>query len=70
MFCCFLVVIFFRMEDQTDGDDSDIKKNFMDHKIKSLLSDKWDLECTAALKHVFRLDSIYIGKEERNFDLS
>ena len=43
------------MEDQTDEGDSDIKKNFMVHKIKSLLADKWDLECAAEFKHVFRL---------------
>ena len=42
------------MEDQTDEGDSDIKKNFMVHKIKSLLADKWDLECAADFKHVFR----------------
>ena len=42
------------MEDQTDEGDSDIKKNFMVHKIKSLLVDKWDLECDADFKHVFR----------------
>ena len=42
------------MEDQTDEGDSDIKKNFMVHKIKSLLADKWDMECDADFKHVFR----------------
>lgn len=42
------------MEDQTDEGDADIKKNFMVHKIKSLLAEKWDLECEADLKHVFR----------------
>ena len=42
------------MEDQTDEGDSDIKKNFMVHKIKSLLADKWDLECAADFQHVFR----------------
>ena len=44
------------MEDQTDEGDADIKKNFMVHKIKSLLSEKWDLECEADFKHVFRFD--------------
>ena len=45
------------LEGQTQGEeDPDIKKNFLEHKIKSLLMEKWELECTAAFKHVFRLD--------------
>ena len=44
------------LEGQTQGEeDPDIKKNFLEHKIKSLLMEKWELECTAAFKHVFRL---------------
>ena len=46
------------MEDQTDDGDADIKKNFMVHKIQSLLEDKWDLECSASFKHVFRFPFI------------
>ena len=42
------------LEEQTNTDDPEIRRSFMDHKIRSLLSEKWDLECDAAFKHVFR----------------
>ena len=46
------------MEDQTDEGDADIKKNFMVHKIQSLLASKWNLEFSASFKHVFRFPII------------
>ena len=42
------------LEEQTHTDVPEIRRSFMDHKIRSLLSEKWDLECDAAFKHVFR----------------
>ena len=35
-------------------DDPDIRKNFLEHKVKSLLEEKWDIDCTAVFKHVLR----------------
>ena len=43
------------VEEQMQMDDADIKKNFMDQRIRDLLMEKWDLDCTASFKHVFRL---------------
>ena len=48
------------MEDQTDEGDADIKKNFMVHKIKSLLAEKWDLECEADFNTFSGFISIFI----------
>ena len=42
------------LEEQTSSDNPDIRKNFMDHKIRSLLATKWEIECSATFKHVFR----------------
>lgn len=42
------------MEEATDLDDDDIKKNFLDQKIRSLLAEKWDIETSASFTHVFR----------------
>ena len=42
------------MEEATELDDDDIKKNFLDQKIRSLLKENWDIETTASFKHVFR----------------
>ena len=36
------------MEEATDLDDDDIKKNFLDQKIRSLLAEKWDIETSAS----------------------
>ena len=33
------------LEEQTSSDNPDIRQNFMDHKIRSLLATKWDIEC-------------------------
>ena len=44
------------MEEATDLDDDDIKKNFLDQKMRSLLLEKWDIETSASFKHVFRED--------------
>ena len=44
------------MEEAMELDDDDIKKNFLDQKIRSLLQEKWDIETTANFKHVFRQD--------------
>ena len=46
------------MEEATELDDDDIKKNFLDQKIRSLLQENWDIETTASFKHVFRQDSM------------
>ena len=43
-----------RLEEQTKMDDPDIRKNFLEHKVKSLLEEKWDIDCTAVFKHVLR----------------
>ena len=42
------------LEEQTSSDNPDIRKNFMDHKIRSLLATKWEIECSVTFKHVFR----------------
>ena len=42
------------MEEAMELDDDDIKKNFLDQKIRSLLQEKWDIDTTANFKHVFR----------------
>ena len=42
------------LDEATDLDDDDIKKNFLDQKIRSLLSEKWNIETSASFKHVFR----------------
>ena len=44
------------MEEAMELDDDDIKKNFLDQKIRSLLQEKWDIDTTANFKHVFRQD--------------
>ena len=42
------------VEEQMQMDDADIKKNFMDQRIRDLLMEKWEIDCTATFKHVFR----------------
>ena len=42
------------MEEAMELDDDDIKKNFLDQKIRSLLQEKWDIDTMANFKHVFR----------------
>ena len=39
--------------EEGSGDD-DIKKNFLDHNIKKLLSNEWGIEYDAPFKNVFR----------------
>ena len=39
---------------ETMSGDDDIKKNFLDHNIKKLLSSEWGIQCSAPFKHVFR----------------
>ena len=45
------------MEEAMELDDDNIKKNFLDQKIRSLLQENWDIDTTASFKHVFRQDS-------------
>ena len=42
------------VEEQMQMEDADIKKSFIDQRIRDLLMEKWDLDCTATFKHVFR----------------
>ena len=42
------------LEKETEMDDADIKKNLIDHKIRSMLSTEFGMECNAKFKHAFR----------------
>ena len=43
-----------KLEEETKIDDSAIKKNFIEHKIRSIMKAEWGIECSASFKHVFR----------------
>ena len=55
------------MEEASELDDDDIKKNFLDQKIRSLLLEKWDIDTTASFKHVFRQDCKMMKYDYNNF---
>ena len=43
-----------KLEEETKIDDSAIKKNFIEHKIRSIMKAEWGIDCSASFKHVFR----------------
>ena len=47
-------VAFDKLEEETKQDDAAIKKNFIEHKIRSIMKAEWGIDCNASFKHVFR----------------
>ena len=47
-------VAFDKLEEETKQDDAEIKKNFIEHKIRSIMKQEWGIDCKASFKHVFR----------------
>ena len=47
-------VAFDKLEEETKQDDAAIKKNFIEHKIRSIMKSEWGIDCNASFKHVFR----------------
>ena len=43
-----------QLEEETKLDDAAIKKNFIEHKIRSIMKSEWGIDCNASFKHVFR----------------
>ena len=43
-----------QLEEETKLDDEAIKKNFIEHKIRSIMKSEWGIDCNASFKHVFR----------------
>ena len=42
------------MEEEMGNDKPEIKKNFLEHKIRTILFEEWDIDCQAQFQHVFR----------------
>ena len=42
------------LEEETKVADAAIKKNFIEHKIRSIMKTEWGIDCSASFKHVFR----------------
>ena len=47
-------VAFDKLEEETQQNDAEIKKNIIEHKIRSLIKSEWGIDCKATFKHVFR----------------
>ena len=47
-------VAFDKLEEDSKDDDASIKKNLIEHKIRTVMKSEWGLDCKAAFKHVFR----------------
>ena len=47
-------VAFDKLEEETKQDDPEMKKNFIEQKIISIMKQEWGIDCKASFKHVFR----------------
>ena len=43
-----------QLEEETKEDEVEIKKNFIEHKIRSIMKAEWGIDCSASFKHVLR----------------
>ena len=49
-------VPFDELEEETGLSDADMKKNFMEQKVRSLILTQFNIECYDKFKHVFRFE--------------